>query len=347
MSLFTLPGYFPEVADVFSAQDWIIHNFTTKSEDELYNPANYLQNIELEGFDYRAVVDLNILQFIVNCSKKLRPNQSYRAAAAFLSFCQVSKITVDPTYAIYERINYDGSRLEEALTDLELFRNIDNDDPENLAAYALSHSTSVEADNGIQIDKQYLRTALMQYNRLTEWDSLYLIVLAIVDVHLDQAIRRERKLSVFIEWLITEFRLSLPAIAYATRLFGQVPIRKMMKYRPSMQACRRRAAIFNMTWDLFLMNMFFRKWTSKEFGAEIFLVSDDRALKEVLRLAINVQNAGTTDAFRKSVGEHAWPAVRELLSTYRSRTDRVYGGNEWSADHRAELIQRLSRRLLT
>ena len=168
MFFVSLPDCFPDVASVLSAQDWIIHNFPLGSEDELYNPANYLHNIELGGFEYQAVVDLNVFQFIVNIAKKPRPNVAYRAAAAFLAFCQISKIIVDPTYAVYERINYDESRLEEALDDLELFRNLDNSDPQKLGAFALGQCASVNVDNGIKINREMLRVELMQYKRLTE-----------------------------------------------------------------------------------------------------------------------------------------------------------------------------------
>src|SRR5581483_7225594 len=107
MELFvTLPSYIDEIVAVIARRDWLIHNFEANSPSSLLNPVNYLHNRKFENINYKAVFDLNVFQFLINCTKKSQPHESYRAAAAFLVFCQIADIRIEPCFAIYERLNY-------------------------------------------------------------------------------------------------------------------------------------------------------------------------------------------------------------------------------------------------
>ena len=172
------------------------------------------------------------------------------------------------------------------------------------------------------------------------------MVLVLVDIQYNPEVARNRRFTKFVEWLVLEFRLSLPALAYSARLFGRTPLRKMMKFRPEDDAHRRKSAVFNMTWDLFLMNAFFRKWTSKEDKKETLFVSNDLALKEILRSAVAAQTSGTMESLGENLEMSVWEPAREMLTTYAGRTDRVYGSESWSPEYRAGLIQHFEERLL-
>jgi hypothetical protein len=333
-----MPGYFDEIVQIVSERDWLIHNFNTNDLSSLYNPADYLYNSELEGVTYRAVLDLNIFQFLVNSTKKKRTHDTYRAALALLVLCQIAEIEMDPTFAVYERINYNGEYVDEALAELELFHNINNARTDALARYALGALDNIELENKPEIDRDSLRNELLRYRRLKDWDSLYLMVLAIIHTYYEDSIPHAAKLTNFVDWLLREFRLSLPVIVFATRLFGKNPLKRMMKVSPVQGEHERRSAAFNMTWDLYLMTRFFAFWTNKTETEEYIFVSDDNALRSVLRLAISVQQQGGLEPLQSYLNPRVWGAVRALLDGRQNRTDRIYGTGEWNPDHRKKLI---------
>ena len=63
---------------------------------------------------------------------------------------------MDPTFAVYERINYNGEYVDEALAELELFHNINNAQTDALARYALGTLDNVEPENKHEIDRDNL-----------------------------------------------------------------------------------------------------------------------------------------------------------------------------------------------
>jgi hypothetical protein len=346
--LVVLPSYADDILAVVAERDWLIHNFNTSDSHGPYNPANYLYNYELENIKYRAVVDLNIFQFLVKCTKKKpQPHKNYRDAAAFLVFCQMAKIEIEPCFAVYERLNYNDENLNEALTELQSFRNLDNGDMDSLAMYALGFSDVIEAEVGITIDRDDLGQKLLKYRRLKDWDSLYLIVLAIIQTHVDDAVPKSGKLVAFIDWIVSNFRLSLPGVMYAVRLFGRQPLKRMMKYRTNQTTHERRSAAFNMTWDMYLMTRFFKYWTDKDASCETLFVSDDNALRAVLRLSIDVQKAGKLDPIGQYLEPQVFKSVCDLLENHQSHKDRIYGTEQWVPEHRAALISELERKLFS
>lgn len=129
-SHFLLPSYIEEIVESLVYRGWVVHAFNTSSDEDLYNPSNYLHNSEFDGSKYTLGLDLNIYQFLLNSNKKNHPKDNYRDAVALLVFCQITNIEIDPSYAIYEKVNYTTSNLDDVITDLELFKNINNSDTE-------------------------------------------------------------------------------------------------------------------------------------------------------------------------------------------------------------------------
>ncbi len=236
-----------------------MHNFNTNKKDEICNPSNYLHNAEFMGTKYTLILDLNIYQFLLNSVKKDCPKKNFRDAVALLVFCQITNIDIDPTFAVYEKVNYDHSNLDEALPDLELFNKINNSDMDELAKYALDFTDGFNVNTSVTMDYDHKRENLMRYKRLTDWDSLYLMILSIVDIKHDNSIPADKKLSAFLDWVICDFRKSLVATIYALVLFGKRPIKRMMKYKSSQDRNERRSALWNMTWDLIYYEPVFQK----------------------------------------------------------------------------------------
>jgi uncharacterized protein YaaN involved in tellurite resistance len=196
--------------------------------------------------------------------KKENPKENYRDAAALLVFCQIAKIDIEPAFPVYERVNYDKNNLSEALPDLELFYNINNAEMDELAKYAQGCEDSISLSMLHEINGEEVGANLMKYKKLKEWGSLYLIMLSIVDINCDSSIPRKQKLIEFLKWIVSNFRKSLVAIIYAIVLFGNQPIRGMMKFKKSQNAEVKHHSVGNMTWDFYFMKQFFKNWTEKE-----------------------------------------------------------------------------------
>lgn len=343
--ILTVPAYYSAIAEDLSRADWLVHNFRGPNLEGLYNPANYLYNREFDTTEYRALIDLNVLQFIVNCLKRDKVNENYRTACSLLVFCRMSDIQIEPALAVYERINYNEENLQEAITEVELLRSLDNADVDQLAQYALGLVDSLRDIDRVHVERESLAAQLTQYRRLTHWDSIYLLVLGAVSVYWDSRIPPNRKLENYVEWMLREFRLSLPCVVYAVRLFGQNPMPKMMKLRPDLSEHFKRTAVFNMTWDLFHVDHFFKDWTDSAKNTETLFFTHDRALKSIMRLAIALQHASDWGPALQYLSHQQAAALRSLIDTRNERTDRVYGTDAWSSEYRALHIQAMEATL--
>lgn len=217
-----VPEYYPKIIQIVRSADWLVHNLHSEKVD-IYNAVDCQYNLQVRGIKYQVLLDMNFLQYLLNMVKRAESSNYSRIAAAYLTFFQISDIQLDPTYAIYEKINYSDDRAEEAISNLEQFRGIDNHSLDELAAYALGYEQQLRIEPIASEDRGMLREKLLQYRRLTDWDSLYLCILAITDISNDSSISRPKKILAFLKWSITEFRLSLAALVYASALFGRSP----------------------------------------------------------------------------------------------------------------------------
>ncbi len=343
--LITLPEYYKAIVERLARADWLIHNFITQDSSDLYNPANYVHNIEFNNTEYRALIDLNILQYIVNCVKKETAKELYRDACALLIFFRAAEIQIEPNLAIYERINYNAENLEEALDDLSLLRALDNIDVEQLACYVLGDEGALKNVVPVKIDRKKIGEELIKYHRLINWDSIYLLVLKAVSVYWDNAIPHQKKLELYLDWMIQNFRLSLPCIVYVVRMFGHNPLTKMMKFKNDGNEYLKRTAVFNMTWDLFHIDHYFKNWINPEKEWEELFFTQDRMLRSLFRLAIEVQYAGEMTPLLTYLSSPKATMCQTLIEGYSDRNDRVYGTSRWSPEHRKNLIRNLETEL--
>ena len=101
-----------------------------------------------------------------------------------------------------------------------------------------------------------------------------------------------------------------------------------------------------MTWDLYIMNMFFRNWISNEKENEFVYATDDKAFRELLRLAIDVQIHDGFEPLRNVISQSDYHNLAEIWNLDVPEEERVYQSDEWSPDYRAKLINKFENELL-
>lgn len=325
-------------------RDWIVHNFNLKDGQSFYSPGDIIYNVDVEDVIYTVYLDTNIYQFLLNSHKK-KPTATTRDAVSLLVFCQLCKIQIDPTYAVYEKINYTNNRAQEAIKDLNLFHKINNSKTDSLIAYALGAAEGYPLGEhpGVEVDD--MEKVLTKYSRLTEWDSMYLIMLACVSISI-KSMSRKDKLKSFANWMVREFRRSLVGYIYAIIYFSHHPLRRMMKYKATDHRQIRKNQLYNMTWDLYIMNSFFRKWISNEKENEFVYATDDKAFRELLRLSIDVQIHAGFEPLRSVISQSDYHNLAEIWKMDVSKEERVYQSGEWSPEYRAKLIKKFENELL-
>ncbi|WP_299489652.1 hypothetical protein [uncultured Shewanella sp.] len=340
--LYTYPSYLEKIVENLMKRNWLVHNFNNVDDFEIYNFSNYLYNKQINGVTYTIYLDLNIYQFILNAFKKDKPKDEFRDAIALVVFCQLAEIELDPTFAVYEKINYrnDEGVLDEAISDLDIFHRINNTDNSSLVLFALGDSDTITPQTSYLRDPIATKENLTKYRRLIEWDSLYLIVIYIVYISNISNISRVEKFKKVVEWMIAEFRLSLVGITFAAIYFSENPMRRMMKYKQSDNADSKQRSVFNMTWDLYNLNRYFRMWTERESNQEGMFVSGDKVFNTVLRKSIKVQQTGTLDSFNNFLPKDIVCYIDKITSQPSIHFERVYESERWSASYRAELIKK-------
>jgi hypothetical protein len=345
-AIFFLPSYSKDITHRLSTKKWIVHNFYTKKLDELLDPSNYLYNNHIEGITYCLYLDTNIYQFIINSVKKARPKQVFRDAIALVVHCQISDIQIDPTYPVYEKVNYNHGNLNNCLEDLELFYNINSSDPDELAKYALGFTDSFPVSTEVKINYEKKKAQLMKYERLKEWNSDYLMLMVITDIRHNQTGHPEEKLRTFLTWMIKEYKMSLVTALYAIFLFSKAPLKRMMKFKPSSSPEERKNALWNMTWDIYLMSRFFYNWTEKTENNEFLFASDDKPFCEMLRSGITVQKENDFRHLKPILTNSAYSIIDDYLKTDLSIPDRVYNSEIWGLEYRNNLIDAYENKLL-
>ena len=343
LSYMLLPDYYPDLVELIRSAGWLMHNFSAPDVD-IYNAVDFQQNRQIEGVKYQVILDMNIMQYLLDVVRKPSSTKLSKIASAYLAFFQIADIQLDPTYATYEKISYCDDRADEAISNLEQFRGIDNYDLDGLAGYALGYAQQLKVAPKVSENREELKGRLLQYRRLTDWDSLYLCILSITNIAMDPSIPRSQKLCVFAEWCAREFRFSLPALVYAAVLFGRAPAKKMMKYKVSEKRQAKRSSLYNMTWDFYYFDRYMKSWVSKNESTEILLLTADGALRLTMQLAVKCQLAGGLDPLRFHVGDQ----IQEIDKIYacRNAAKRAYKSKEWNYNYREKLISEYEVKLL-
>lgn len=345
--IYSFPSYVEDIMNVIGDGDWLVHNFDVEEHLEMLNPAAYVYNANIENISYTACIDLNIFQFIVNAVKKDSPNDLYRKAIAYLAFFQIAGIKLDPTYAIYEKVNHKPLRVREGVEDLVLFRRLDNTPTIQLAEYAAKKTDSLIIENSANsTDVGHIEIELTKHSHLKEWLSLYTIVLGIVNIEFDNTIPKKQKLGAFVDWSFRYFRHSLPGFVFAVSVMGHEKFGKVMKYEPSKPVDERCKALENMTWDLYYMQQYFRRWTDKVNNDEILFLTSDKTFARILSLSIEIQKTESLKPLMKYISGFDQQYFTYVMHPETYPHDRIYKSNIWSVEYRNKLITELEEKLI-
>ncbi|CAD2224836.1 conserved hypothetical protein [Pseudoalteromonas sp. 3J6] len=341
-ALYTYPSYLDDFVERLIERGWLVHNFDNVADSEIYNFSNYLYNKQENGVTYTIYLDLNIYQFILNAFKKSNPKQEFRDAIALVVFCQFTEIELDPTYAVYEKVNYrkDDEILDEVVSDLELFHRINNINNSSMVEFASGDINTIIPAESYAINPNVIKQNLTKYRRLCEWDSLYLIVVYVIYVAQLPSLSKLDKLTKVVEWMIAEFRLSLVGITFAAIYFSGNPMKRMMKYKVLDDPLTKQRSAFNMTWDLYNLNRYFRMWTERVPEQEGMFASGDKVFNAVLRKSIKVQQTSCLDCFQGFLPEDIVRYLEKITSKPNEHFDRVYDSPDWAPAYREELIRK-------
>lgn len=344
-----LPKETPQILEKLLNRDWIIHSFQLKDPNSIYtleSIPDILYNNRINGIQYILYLDTNIYQYLLNSHKK-SPTKETRDAVALLVFCQLCDIEIEPNLSAYEKINYIKDNANEVVNDLILFHRIDNAKNDAIMAYALGNSNEYPlADEHYYLDKEALKNNLTQYNRLTEWDSIYLTILACISINQEE-ISQHEKLKKFKYWMLKDFKQSFVCFVYAIILFSKTPLKKMMKYKATDSQEERKKQVFNMTWDLYMMNFFIRNWIPKQETKEFIYATDDKAFKQLLKIAINIQICESFTPFKENLHKTDYENLIKIWDMTIPDSERIYQSEKWTPEYRKELIQEYELELLS
>lgn len=343
MMVVRVPEGFDIILKRVIEKNWLITCFEADS-DTIYNPANYCYNKAFAGMNYKLVLDRNIFQYIIKSARIDRPHEEYRDAIALLVFCQIAEIEIEPHLAVYEKINYSDKNADEAIEELQDFYNIDNSQTKDLIKYVLGESNKVDVTFHKVLDRYVLKKQLVQHNRLEEWDSLYLLIMKLVSVHGKDA-GSKFKFQSYIEWMTTNFKLSNIVIVYAIILLFN-PLPRMIKYKGNESREKKQQALRNMTWDIYFMNRFLRLWQRKISDEEIIFASNDNVIRNILLLAIEVNQSASWEPLKNYISEKDYMVMENAFKSIDTIKNRVYGTSKWTKKHRQKLIEELENELL-
>lgn len=334
-----MPDYFIIVIERLLKRDWIIHNFEEISNSEIYNPLGFLENNQIE---YRLYLDLNIYQYILNSVKKDSNKEEFKDAIALLIFCQICKIEVDPSLAIYEKVNYKyDNKLDEIIDELNIFEILNNTNPDLLILY-VTDDKKMKIENKQKINRLYVKQRITKYSVLKEWKSIYLMVLVICDIS-SQQVNSKKKLIDFVGWMSYKYRFSFILIIYAAIFFGKKPFGKMMKFKFTDSKENKRKSIINMTWDLYLLDRYFKMWSDdKNLNKELLFASADKAFIKLLRIGIDCQKNHSLNALSKHIDFDTLNLLKEITINTKNR---IYLSEDWTIQYRDSLIKEYEKKL--
>lgn len=344
---FEFPDYAEPIINRLKELNWISHLFFLEDDDCQYNPAMYLANGIRYEAEYSIIFDVNIYQYILNAYKKPTKSQVHRDGIALLVFCQFTNIQLNPTYAIYEKVDYKPTLSEELLDDLYLFRQIDNGKMDQLARFALCEIDEFDLGVTAELERDKIEYQLTLHRRLKQWDNYHAFILKLTDIQLSIAKSADEKMDEFFKWCHSHLHHSIPALSFAHLLFYGGGTKKLMKFSATMSLEGRKKAISNMVWDVFFINLFFIQLSEKNPNQDFIFATNDSDFKTVLDRAISVQFY----LDKKSNGQ-------PIPLTLKKAADRYIAGRDLGIEGRAaknapdfkayrdELISELERKLL-
>ena len=338
------PKEFSLVASRIEESDLIAHCFSNSPEFDAYDPTGYLKGVRIDGYRYMVFVDTNVLIHMLQAAKGIS-NPQTRTAVSLIAFCQSLDIDIDPELALHEINNYDNSKADQTVDLLERFQRLNSSDTGELYDFVLEKSTKIKLTSlPSDVDNSKLHHAFSTYKRLLEWDSFYLLALAIVSADINNG-KKVKRLSVFLEWMTHNFRRSMPLLAYSCIYFGLHPSAGMMKFNVKSSPEDKRKQVGNMAWDLFMANHIVQEWTEKKDNIQYMFASFDRGFLDILRLCVKLGFAGELSPLKIHLSPLAYEIVCKHYNTELDEGCRNYYTTASPSRYRAAKIRDLEHEL--
>lgn len=297
------------------------------------------------GTATRALIDLNIFRDILSLGRADQGRNAghRRLAAAIVLFFQAAEILVEPCMALYESPS-------NPTVELNLFRQIDNAEPEELLEIfhgKKSRVTLADLPESHLADPAFLKC-------LPHGTSLLEIALLKLATLLREPISNFKRMEQFLRWSSEDFLFVQEAVVLAFhQLAGNRP-KPLLRGYSKLDPLQRLKGVENALWDTLLIREWTRRIESQSEKGEIWLLcSRDETLTSYARkLVVTGDEINDVEHAIKSMISSIWPTheAKRITNLYHeliaatsdpARAFNRSGQNLDLESLRAELQERL------
>lgn len=245
---------------------------------ERYFLGAYVKETDVEKNKFFALLDRNIYTDIIAVAKSSgtkshTPQQ--KVACALLAFLQLAEVTIEPNMAVNEYV--DSGHYEEAVSELRLFRAVDNLDPRILMELALGRRNKMPAS--MLNWQQVVSVESKKGEDYLGWKIHYGFALKMAIIEL-QGGKPVEKLERFRDWVYKEYIVIGCPIIFALVYFSEKRFKGMFKHIGSGDKGKVLRGVRNTTWDMMVAYSWSKKaFTEKENGIFWLLCTADKALR--------------------------------------------------------------------
>lgn len=270
--------FFNKIVSSLEDYDWLVHNFYNVEQKEIYRNFNNF-NKEVK---YTLILDRNIFDYIIKSNES--SNELHKTAIKLILYCQYLNIEIEPNLAIYEKYLKDKLNLKEVNEEYKKFQYINNS-KENLVNF-ICGDTRLELENNLIVFD--LPNNFDKLNRLKGYTVFELGILKLCILYFDSKIERKNKFKLFIDYCQSDFLISIPLIIYSIFLFDIKSINGIMKFRLNDVEINKKQAIYNMTWDIYNINRYYKYMMTSNKQKQYLFASADKLLLKILKICIKI-----------------------------------------------------------
>jgi len=282
------------VANLLRPYDLFTPTFAAKVD--LYDPAIYLREAEEHATTTKLLVDRNLLTRWISLVHGVPVTSDHRIAAGVLAFAQCTNMVVDPTLAIYELADRQGS--DSARKELFTFRVADETHPGYWAEIALGRKNRIEAlPERVPLGENDLSVNFS--TPLKRWRRNYILSLKVAALELEEGSAFSR-MSRFLDWMYNDFLMGHAALGLAVHYFAPGAIRRRLL--KGLRSPKREVAIAgvrNAAWDLTHLSQWVDEIRRQEQEFQIsLLASRDLGIHRLARTIGDAENLAGSVAER-------------------------------------------------
>lgn len=348
--------------DLYNAADYLqrkslLCGFFDYSQKDTYNPGTYIVQRTAHGTTTCILIDRNVFSLIKDFAlgRRLEADKG-KLVGAFMTFAIVCDIQIEPSIALYEYAEHNGS--DAARRDLKVFRHADNIDVQTYVRLLRGEICRLPEKEEYQYS-ELPPPCLEDYTRpLRNWQFNYPLILKIAELQLTP-LAPIKRMHRFLSWMWQDFLFSGPATIFGSIFLN--PARgghkRMIKGLTSLDPGVRMAGIRNACWDLCLVQEWLRHLGEQATDNRLWLLaSADRALMDMAkRIGISqsaVVKLGQEELSKRPFievwGEEAgcelYTYYRTLLTSQDSKTRACYA-SDFNGGYCQNLIAELEQRL--